>query len=147
MIKDDYDGPLRRPDEFEDWDKNFNAYEDYLNYVEEQYRNALENEKCEVHNRAYFLRKASEIVCNDREKQYGSPEDNFRFIAELWSAYLFNDNVGKLEPKDVAVMMTLFKIGRMLSGKPKEDNWIDAIGYLACGAELEAKMEDNDDRK
>jgi hypothetical protein len=89
-------------------------------------------------DRAFFLQQAEQIVCMDREYEYGAPEDNFRFIAELWTAYLYNDNIGSLSAKDVAIMMALFKIGRMTTGKPKVDNWVDAIGYLACGAELEA---------
>ncbi len=30
------------------------------------------------------LKKAMEIVCTDRESQYGAPEDNFAKIADLW---------------------------------------------------------------
>ena len=90
-----------------------------------------------VNKRAEVLEAAKNIVCNNREKQYGSPENNFEAIAELWNAYLHTKQLELLNTTDVAIMMTLFKIGRMMSGKPKEDNWIDAIGYLACGAELE----------
>ena len=37
--------------------------------------------------RAEILDAAKKIVTGDREKQYGSPEDNFGVIARLWSAY------------------------------------------------------------
>ena len=86
-----------------------------------------------VKKRAEILEAAKNIVCNDREGQYGSPEDNFALISYLWCAYLGYN----ITEKDVAIMMCLLKIARIKTGKPKEDNWIDAIGYLACGAELE----------
>lgn len=85
--------------------------------------------------RAELLQLAETIVCNDREQQYGKPEDNFGCIARLWSEYLGT----ALGDKDVAVMMALLKIARIKSGQMKDDNWIDAIGYLACGGELAAK--------
>lgn len=111
----------------------------YKTYIEEQLEHATKKQKeKQVNKRAEILDAAKAIVCNDRENQYGSPEDNFKFIAELWTAYLYsNVIIGDLSATDVAIMMALFKIGRMMSGKSKEDNWIDAIGYLACGAELE----------
>lgn len=34
-----------------------------------------------------ILEKARQCVCEDRDRQYGHPEDNFGKIAELWSAY------------------------------------------------------------
>ena len=110
---------------------------DYLgvSYTEEQAQYYAE----QYHqSRAYFLDEAKTVVCNDREDQYGSPENSFKLIAELWTAYLFNDNIGSLSEKDVAIMMSLLKIARIASGRFKEDSWIDAIGYLACGAELDS---------
>lgn len=111
-----------------------------MSYAEEQLRHAEEKDRTfepYYRGREYFLDEAKTIVCNDREGQYGKPEDSFRLIAELWTAYLFNDNVGSLSATDVAIMMALLKIARISSGKFKEDSWIDAIGYLACGAELD----------
>lgn len=111
-----------------------------MSYAEEQLRHAEEKNRTfepYYRGREYFLDEAKTIVCNDREGQYGKPEDSFRLIAELWTAYLFNDNVGSLSEEDVAIMMALMKIARISSGKFKEDSWVDAIGYLACGAELD----------
>lgn len=83
--------------------------------------------------RKEILKQAADAVCTDREGQYGSPEDNFRRIADLWTTYcggyLF-------EPKDVAMMMSLLKIARIATGKHKDDNYIDLAGYAACGGEL-----------
>lgn len=79
------------------------------------------------------LKQATDAVCTDREGQYGSPEDNFRRIADLWTTYCGGYS---FEPKDVAMMMSLLKIARIATGKHKDDNYIDLAGYAACGAEL-----------
>lgn len=86
-------------------------------------------------NREQTLVIAHKIVCEGREEDYGSPEQNFKLIANLWTDYLGF----YIEPKDVAMMMALLKIARIKSGKPKEDNYIDLAGYAACGAELDTK--------
>lgn len=82
--------------------------------------------------RAEILDAAKKIVTGDREKQYGSPEDNFGVIARLWSAYAGRE----FTPVDVAMMMTLLKVARIKTGYYKADSYIDACGYLACAAEI-----------
>lgn len=90
-----------------------------------------------LHKRADLLHEAEVIVCNDREGQYGKPEDSFSRIAEYWSVYLQRS----IKAEDVAVMMTLFKIARIQTGiSYKADSWVDAIGYLACGGEIAGKQ-------
>lgn len=88
--------------------------------------------------RAEILETASQLVCGDREKQYSPPENSFKAIAELWSAYLFNAGFdGRLlEPEDVGLMMALFKIARIQTGSYKDDSFIDACGYIACAGEI-----------
>lgn len=93
-------------------------------------------------NRNEILERARECVCGDREQDYGSPEDNFQTIAELWEAYIRSTCVPAkvcvcVEPKDVAAMMALLKIARIASDNAKEDNWVDLAGYAACGGELD----------
>lgn len=95
--------------------------------------------------RADILHAAEKCVCGQREQDYGTPEDNFKMIAELWEAYLNKActrgvNV-RVEAKDVAVMMALLKIARIARGGGKADNWIDLAGYAACGAECEGVTE------
>ena len=93
-------------------------------------------------NRAGFLNKAREIICHDRERQYGSPENNFGIIAELWTAYLGSE-VCTITPKDVAWMMALMKAARDRNGiRYHEDNYVDAIGYLACGGEIASEEDE-----
>lgn len=88
--------------------------------------------KCGMETRGDYLEAAKEIVCNNREAQYGSPEDNFNNIAMLWTNYL--ETI--VTAKDVSIMMALMKIARIKTGTFKEDSWVDAIGYMACGAEI-----------
>lgn len=38
--------------------------------------------------RKEILEAAAACVCGDREEDYGTPEDNFRLIADLWSVYI-----------------------------------------------------------
>ncbi|MGE4213791.1 MAG: DUF6378 domain-containing protein [Anaerotignaceae bacterium] len=83
--------------------------------------------------RKVVIEKALQTVTQDREQQYGAPEDSFKAIAGAWSWYLDKE----ITAKDVAVMMCLFKISRVKTGRFKSDNWLDLIGYAACGAELE----------
>lgn len=85
--------------------------------------------------REQILEMAKKTICRDRNDQYGEPEDNFKKIAQYWGLYLGK----KIDAYDVAIMMTLFKVARMMTGKEKEDNFVDAIGYLACGAEIKFK--------
>ena len=79
-----------------------------------------------------MLKAVENIVCKDRDAQYGHPENNFKLIADLWSIWLSS----QVTAHDVAMMMALLKIARIKTGKPKEDNYIDLAGYTACGCEI-----------
>lgn len=85
----------------------------------------------------YAIRKeildyAINCVCKDRNTQYGTPENNFQNIANLWSAY---KNI-EFSPHDVAIMMILLKIARTKKDKRYRDNYVDIAGYAACCAEI-----------
>ena len=84
--------------------------------------------------RAETLDQAKVCVCGQRETDYGSPEDNFKTIADLWSAY----KKAEFTPVDVAMMMSLLKIARIASGTGTDDSFVDLAGYAACGAEIAA---------
>lgn len=92
--------------------------------------------------REEVLNQALHNVSGDRESDYGSPEQNFRTIALLWSVYIQRQGRGYLEDKDVAAMLALLKIARIASGHAKQDNWIDLAGYAACGGEIESNAEE-----
>lgn len=88
--------------------------------------------------RKEILDRALACVCGDREQDYGSPENNFRTIADMWSAFMGIE----ITPTEVAAMMALLKIARVASGHSKADNWIDLAGYAACGGELDSIEEE-----
>ena len=84
------------------------------------------------------LKAAKQCVCGEREQDYGTPEQNFASIADLWTTYLaYLPN--EIAPKDVAAMMILLKVARIASGHGKMDNWVDIAGYAACGGELDGR--------
>lgn len=102
--------------------------------------------------RIELLKKATEIVNKGRVDQYGKPENNFKTIADLWSAY----KEVKFSSTDVAMMMILLKVARISSGSATEDSFLDIAGYAACGAEVNSaeneqmpsvKAEDSFDNK
>ena len=90
--------------------------------------------------RQTILNQAAQMVSGDRQDDYGTPENIFQTIANLWNAYLSASRSAapsRLTPVDVAAMMALLKIARVASGHGKTDNWIDLAGYAACGGEIE----------
>lgn len=91
--------------------------------------------------RRKLLERAISIVCEDRNQQYGGPEDNFARIANLWTAYM-----GKIvTPVDVAAMLALLKLARIkATNGQSSDSWTDLAGYAACGSEI-ALGEEGDD--
>lgn len=93
-------------------------------------------------NRKDILETAGSYVTVDRETQYGSPEDNFGIIADLWHTYLLGcTHGGDLNAEDVAIMMCLLKVARIASGQKKDDNYIDLAGYAACAGEIATRGE------
>ena len=98
--------------------------------------------------RKEILDTAAKCVCGDREQDYGSPENNFETIGDLWTIYLAAENrlAARVTPKDVAAMLALLKIARIASGHAKGDNWIDLAGYAACGGEIEASSEKEEEK-
>lgn len=94
--------------------------------------------------RKEILVKAIEAITQEKPDAYGRPEDNFQQIADLWMPYLKSKCVGgdvSIGPEDVAIMMVLFKVARMATGKPGyADNYIDIAGYAACAGEIATKL-------
>ena len=87
------------------------------------------------------LRIAAEAVCGERNESYGSPVDDFSTQAEMISSYLSRTNGYRVvvTASDIAAMMILVKLARQ-AHRPKPDNWIDAAGYAACGAQCDSEQ-------
>jgi hypothetical protein len=87
-----------------------------------------------------------------REVQFGSPENNLGVAADLWTQYLKQIPDGKITAQDVTMMMVLFKVARLVSGKSgnlvldeqvkkeniksQDDTLRDIAGYAAIASEL-----------
>lgn len=87
------------------------------------------------------LEQAADAVCGDRNNSYGPPIEDFTTQAVMMSAYLSRTNGRdvKIRPSDIAALMMIVKLARQ-AHCPKEDNWMDAAGYAACGAEIDEVM-------
>lgn len=87
--------------------------------------------------RKELLEKAIEITEGARQQHYGSPEDNFKNIAEYWTTYLRQTQHPEivLASHDVAIMMTLMKVARLVNDPHHDDSWLDIAGYAACGSQ------------
>ena len=82
----------------------------------------MDNERSSssIERKAQCLDLARAACCGDRALNYGSPEDNFARIAQLWEAYMGMRASAKdhhITPTDVAIMSitivltALFQIG------------------------------------
>lgn len=82
--------------------------------------------------REEILNKAAAAISGERDEHYGSPEQNFGRIADYWSMYLEHT----ITQTDVAMMMILLKIARVVNDSSLEDNYVDIAGYAACAGEI-----------
>lgn len=85
-------------------------------------------------NRKECLDAAAAAVLENRQKTYGSPEDNFRAIGIVWEQILG----AKVTPAQVAMCMAALKLMRLRETPDHADSWVDLAGYAACGAEAAA---------
>ena len=106
-------------------------------------RVAEEPLKCEgsetprYHNRKDVLSDAETCVCGHREQDYGSPENNFQIIADLWNAYLGCERLRiQISAHDVAMLMALLKVARISNDGGTYDCYVDLAGYAACAGEI-----------
>ena len=74
---------------------------------------------------------------------YGDPKSNHKRIAALWRTYLDNRFPAitplPIEPQDVAIMMILLKVSRLMESPAHHDSWVDVAGYAALGDKMGEK--------
>lgn len=86
--------------------------------------------------KADLLKEALNVV-EKRGLNYGKPENNFNRIALFWTDYLEQrEHQGYISEADVAAMMILMKVARLMEKPDHLDSWLDIAGYAACGAEV-----------
>jgi hypothetical protein len=86
-------------------------------------------------NRDQCLEQAQQLINGDRKNDYGDAYLNHQRIADLWTTYLSQSADIELSPTDVAVMMMLLKIARVMN-QHKDDSYVDICGYAALAAEM-----------
>lgn len=81
------------------------------------------------------VNEALSITQTDRNKKCGDPEDNFAYIALMWTALLRARGLLTAEQSvteaDVARMMAAMKLARDANA-PHRDNRVDLFGYGLC---------------
>jgi hypothetical protein len=84
------------------------------------------------------LTKAEELIHGQRAKDYGDARENHARIATLWEAYLPSYT---FSPEDVAVMMILLKIARLMENGYHEDTVTDIAGYAGVLEKMQPKQD------
>jgi hypothetical protein len=74
-----------------------------------------------------ILEEAKDIIYGDREKTYGHPAKNLANISKYWSVYLDKE----VSAQDVAIMMVLLKIARLMNQPDHRDSLLDGLAYFA----------------
>lgn len=79
------------------------------------------------------LSEAKRLIEGPRRASYGSPEQDFKRTAGMWTALLqYKLKPGEqIRPQDIAWCMILLKASRA-QHSDKRDNMVDAAGYSGC---------------
>lgn len=121
------------------------TFEEELNTLIKEAGKRLEKQKLHKGEKLYnvepfplsknILEEANKITQGDRQKDYGTPKENFEHIAEI-----FNSIRGfkKLSAEDVVYVMLAVKLSRH-QNKKKRDNLVDIAGYTWVLSEVEEK--------
>ena len=88
--------------------------------------------------RVQALDQASALIAGDRDKEYGSPKENFDRFRTMVNAYLGKRIEGGLTTTDVSAVLSLLKLSRLAHDPNKLDSWRDLVGYGALGFEMAA---------
>ena len=83
-------------------------------------------------DRKEILEEAIHLIYNDRQADYGTPQENHDRIAKLWSVVLGID----VKSYQVALCMNQVKVARLVQSPTKLDGWVDGAAYMGIGGEL-----------
>jgi hypothetical protein len=91
-----------------------------------------------------MLLKAAELVGGQRATDYGDKYVNHKRIADLWNIWFKESRRGdniltkcqEIHAYDVAMMMLLLKIARLMHSPGHQDSHIDIAGYASILEEI-----------
>lgn len=89
------------------------------------------------------LETARSVVNGDRQTAYGTPENNFQRIADLWTAY----DGRSFCAHDVAMFLALLKAARIKTGVGTDDSYVDMCGYASLAADMRMSKEEPTESK
>lgn len=87
-------------------------------------------------SRSTILAEANDAISRDRANAYGPAERNFGQIADFWNWWLADICVGRITPRDVAIMLAGVKLARLKTSPRHADNYVDLCGYAALAGEI-----------
>ena len=94
--------------------------------------------------RVNILREGEMLTCGDRNAAYGDPEAACATYADLMNVYLkkrYGFEFPDLTSHDVAIFMTLMKVGRVANNMYRKDNYVDGAVYLAMAGEIASRWD------
>ena len=83
-----------------------------------------------------FVAEISKLTEKDRRQLYGTPQKNFRNVADFWELWFSMKKEPDLVlPTDIPILMILMKIAREANAHSR-DNLLDIAGYAKTLDEL-----------
>jgi len=86
--------------------------------------------------RREVLDEAARLIAGPRNETHGDYTHEAERIGIAWGALL--DLPESIPARKVAAMMVLLKMMRATAGREHVDDWVDACGYAALGAQIDA---------
>lgn len=86
--------------------------------------------------RVQMLEEGIGLTWGDRDEEYGDPRVNMACAGEM-KALLRKYASRPISPEEwEAIDMTVTKMSRVVTGKPKRDTYIDGANYFAIAGEM-----------
>lgn len=89
-----------------------------------------------IPERVKILHDGAQLTNGDRDAEYGPPAINMAASAALKKAFRDHSTRAITGAELEAIDMCLTKLGRIATGTPKRDTYVDAATYLAIAGEI-----------